>query len=96
MQLLVVYDIATETDADQRRLRHVAKICEGYGVRVQKSVFECDLDAPTLRHLVHDLEKAMDPGRDSVGIYRLHPKPSGITRRLGTPPTFDQNDPYVL
>lgn len=96
MKLIVVYDVATETDTDQRRLRRVAKICEGYGVRVQKSVFECDLDSPTLRCLIHDLEKAIDPRRDSVGIYRLHAQPTGVTRRLGCRPDFDQSEPYVL
>jgi CRISPR-associated protein Cas2 len=95
MHLLVVYDIATESDTDQRRLRCVAKICEGYGTRVQKSVFECDLDAPTLRSLVHDLDKTIDPRRDSIGIYRLHGR-SGTLHQLGTRITLDHRSPYVL
>jgi len=40
MDLLVTYDVETVTPQGQRRLRKVAKICEAYGHRVQKSVFE--------------------------------------------------------
>jgi CRISPR-associated protein Cas2 len=40
MELLITYDVDTTTPAGTRRLRHVAKTCEGYGHRVQKSVFE--------------------------------------------------------
>ncbi len=36
---LIAYDIASA-----KRLRRVARICEDYGVRVEKSVFECNLD----------------------------------------------------
>lgn len=96
MQILVVYDIATETKPDQRRLRRVAKICEGYGIRVQKSVFECHIDAVTLRHLVHDLDEAIDARRDSIGIYRLHERQTGFIRRLGCTDHFNQQDPFVL
>ena len=71
MELLVVYDIDTTTVAGERRLRAVAKICEAYGHRVQKSVFECVLDAMRLRQLIDDLEKTISPTVDQVGIYRL-------------------------
>ena len=39
MFILLSYDIADSPE----RLRKVAKICENYGVRVQKSVFELDI-----------------------------------------------------
>ncbi len=38
MKYFVAYDVSEE-----KRLRRIAKICEDYGVRIQKSVFECDL-----------------------------------------------------
>ena len=41
MEVLVTYEISTESPDGERRLRRVAKLCEGYGHRVQKSVFEC-------------------------------------------------------
>ena len=43
MLILVTYDVSTVQKAGQRRLRRVAQACEDYGVRVQKSVFECQV-----------------------------------------------------
>lgn len=45
MLILVTYDVSTETREGRRRLRRVAKVCLNYGQRVQKSVFECRVDA---------------------------------------------------
>ena len=44
MLVIVCYDVNTETREGRRRLRRVAKVCEGTGQRVQKSVFECRID----------------------------------------------------
>src|ERR1035441_1914408 len=40
MDLILAYDVDTTTTEGQRRLRRIAKLCEGHGIRVQKSVFE--------------------------------------------------------
>ena len=37
MEVLVTYDVATDTAEGRRRLRHAAKICLDFGQRVQKS-----------------------------------------------------------
>jgi len=47
MLVLVTYDVNTETREGRRRLRHVAKTCQGSGHRVQFSVFECQVDEAT-------------------------------------------------
>ena len=44
MLIIVCYDVNTETREGRRRLRRVAKVCEGVGQRVQKSVFEFQID----------------------------------------------------
>jgi CRISPR-associated protein Cas2 len=44
MLTLVCYDVNTETAAGRRRLRRVARVCESTGQRVQKSVFECQVN----------------------------------------------------
>lgn len=44
MLVLVAYDVNTETAEGRQRLRHVARRCQNYGQRVQKSVFECLVD----------------------------------------------------
>lgn len=36
---LVLYDIKTKSRSDRRRLRNTGRICENYGIRIQKSVF---------------------------------------------------------
>ena len=46
MLVLVTYDVNTEGAEGKRRLRHVAKICESCGQRVQHSVFECLVECP--------------------------------------------------
>ena len=46
MLVIVCYDVKTETREGRRRLRRVAKVCEGTGQRVQKSVFECQVIWP--------------------------------------------------
>jgi len=71
MDLVVAYDIATVSTKDERRLRRVAKICEGYGVRIQDSVFECRLSHAGFEQLVIDLDDAIEPDRDSICVYRI-------------------------
>jgi CRISPR-associated protein Cas2 len=71
MEILLTYDVATDTAAGRRRLRRVAEICEGYGQRVQKSVFECQITPARRQELEHRLLKEIDEGRDSLRIYRL-------------------------
>ena len=44
LMYVLAYDISTEKAKGRKRLRKVAKICENYGQRVQKSVFEFQLD----------------------------------------------------
>lgn len=71
MLVLITYDVNTE-DADGRgRLRRVAKRCENYGQRVQNSVFECLLDEAQFCLLKNELEKLIDPQRDSLRFYNL-------------------------
>ena len=56
----MAYDVSTELAAGRTRLRKVAKICEGFGQRVQKSVFECVLSEMQLVQLEHRLRGVID------------------------------------
>ena len=51
MRVVVSYDIS-----DDKRRRMVAKLLEGYGYRVQYSVFECDLSLKQLQKLRRELK----------------------------------------
>lgn len=71
MRLIVAYDIATPDKESRKRLREVANIVQQYGIRVQKSVFECPSDARRLEKMLYELEQVMRPGMDSLLVYRL-------------------------
>lgn len=62
--LLVCYDIASS-----RRRQRVARLLDGYGVRVQKSVVECHLDAQRIAALRRELRELIDPCIDKVRFY---------------------------
>lgn len=96
MEMLVTYDVATDTLAGRRRLRRVAELCEAHGQRVQKSVFECILNEGELEVLRHKLAKAMDPEEDSLRIYRLQEPRERFLEVMGRKPEFDLHAPLVF
>jgi CRISPR-associated protein Cas2 len=96
VEVLVAYDVATDTAAGRKRLRRVAKVCEGYGQRVQKSVFECLLSDVQLELLIHRLEHEIAQNEDSLRIYRLLEPREQYTRVFGQPVAHDLRDPLVL
>jgi CRISPR-associated protein Cas2 len=96
MEVLVTYDVSTTDAAGARRLRQVAKICEGFGQRVQNSVFECALNEAQLEQLVHRLEKAIDTEQDSLRIYRLRQPRAQYVTVIGKSLDFDVREPLVL
>ena len=96
MEVLVAYDVATDTPEGRRRLRAVAKACEGFGQRVQKSVFECKLTAAQLEQLVFSLRRRIDEQEDSLRVYRLQEPHERFVQVLGRPMAFDIRDPLVL
>jgi CRISPR-associated protein Cas2 len=65
-RFLVAYDIR-----DDRRLRSVATCMEGYGTRIQYSVFVCDLSDQETVLMRGDLEIRMKQSEDSVMIVDL-------------------------
>lgn len=63
---LVAYDIA-----NAKRLRHVAKTCEDFGVRVEYSVFECDLPPERFERFWDELNRLINAEEDSLLAYRI-------------------------
>lgn len=63
---LVAYDIR-----DDRRLRMIAGCMEGYGTRIQYSVFVSDLSSRELVLMRGDIESLMKMTEDSVMIVDL-------------------------
>ena len=96
MEILVTYDVATETRAGQKRLRRVAKRCEAYGQRVQKSVFECTLDPADLEKLKSDLAREIKESEDSLRFYRLREPRSQYLQVMGRDIEHDLHNPLVV
>lgn len=65
-RFLIAYDIA-----NPKRLRRVCKIMEGYGERLQYSVFISDLSPTELLHARAEVEQQMLMTEDSVVIVDL-------------------------
>lgn len=96
MEILVTYDVNTETAAGRRRLRRVARVCEKYGQRVQYSVFECVVDGAQLASLTHELSEEIDVASDSLRIYRLQEPRSRYVQSLGRALAHDQREPLII
>jgi len=64
---VIVYDIT-----DDKRRRLLSDLLEGWGKRVNRSVFECLIETPAkLDKLKKGIEQIVNRKHDSVRIYRL-------------------------
>lgn len=64
MMVLVTYDIA-----DSRRRVKLANCLEGYGRRVQRSVFECFVSLAEMKKLGAQIEKCIRLPEEDVRLY---------------------------
>ena len=83
---VVCYDIA-----DNRRRYRVVRVLEGYGVRVQESVFECWLKPMGLRELRSALKQCIDDAEDYIGFYALSERERREVILLGSGATLTEN-----
>ncbi|WGX96539.1 CRISPR-associated endonuclease Cas2 [Nocardioides sp. L-11A] len=96
MNLVVTYDVSTLTVAGKRRLRRVAKICEGYGQRVQYSVFEVTCSKSDLAKLLHKLEEVIESKEDSLRLYPIHSEDFNAVIRLGESQNLPHDQAWTL
>lgn len=97
MLVLITYDVSVVSEGGQRRLRRIAKVCQDYGMRVQNSVFECEVDPAQFVVLKDHLTEIFDPQHDSLRFYFLGKKGRQKVDHLGAkvvPDVF--NDSLVL
>src|SRR5690606_6873102 len=71
MLILITYDVSVVSKDGQRRLRRIAKTCLDYGIRVQNSVFECEINPAQFTMLKAELLDTFDPDEDSLRFYFL-------------------------
>ncbi|CAK0779643.1 CRISPR-associated endoribonuclease Cas2 [Azospirillaceae bacterium] len=63
-RFVACYDVA-----NNRRRRKIVEILDGYGARVQESVFEMLLDCKLLEAVVAAVSKVMDGKEDRITFY---------------------------
>jgi len=89
MMVLVTYDISMADSKGPKRLRRIAKMCLDYGVRVQYSVFECDIDPAQWVHFKAALLDIYDETTDSLRFYQLGSKWRSKVEHHGAKPALD-------
>ena len=97
MLVLITYDVSVTTSEGRRRLRNIAKTCQDYGVRVQNSVFECEVEPAQFARLKQQLLDIYDPEEDSLRFYFLGKKGRRRVEHVGAKPAFDViRDPLII
>jgi len=91
MFYVICYDITND-----RRRTKIAKVLEGHGLRVQKSVFECVLNEKEYKSLQEKLAKLLHNKEDTM---RFYPLPEGARAKvltLGIQPDYSVDDPAFI
>ncbi len=96
MFILIAYDVSTIDKLGQKRLRRVARACEDYGVRVQKSLFECNVGRTEWAILKNRLLDEIDPEQDSLRFYHLDEDTKDKTEHHGNIKPVDLSGPLIL
>ncbi|HRR78270.1 MAG TPA: CRISPR-associated endonuclease Cas2 [Ruminococcus sp.] len=96
MLVLITYDVNTSDSAGKKRLRHVAKQCVNYGIRVQNSVFECELDPAKCRMLKQKLKEEIDAEKDSLRFYYLGDRKKAKIEHIGAKETIKVDEPLLF
>ncbi len=95
MMMLISYDVARDENG-AKRLRHVAKILEDYGQRVQNSVFECLVNPSQWVELRGKLLKEINPNLDSIRFYSLGSNWKRKVEHVGQKNTIDPQGVLIL
>ena len=97
MLVLITYDVRVTSQGGERRLRNISKICLDYGVRVQNSVFECEVDPAQFSLLKASLLDVYDSEEDSLRFYFLGKKGRQRVEHHGTKSAQDMvNDALII
>lgn len=93
IRAVIIYDISD----DKRRLL-VSNLLEGYGKRVNRSVFECQVKHVKQRKKLEDaLTREINPKVDSLRVYTVCANCMESSTVLGTEPDpFDKDAVYFF
>jgi CRISPR-associated protein Cas2 len=76
--------VAYDCPCDKRR-RRIAVLLEGYGVRVQESVFECELPSEVVLRLQSRLQRLINADEDAIRLWPLSRSCCARIVNLGRP-----------
>lgn len=97
MLILITYDVSVISEGGTRRLRNIAKTCLDYGMRVQNSVFECEVTPAEFLELKTKLMAIFNLETDSLRFYMLGKKGRQKVEHVGAKPAIDLiNDALIL
>ncbi|MDY6786437.1 MAG: CRISPR-associated endonuclease Cas2 [Cyanobacteriota bacterium] len=89
--VVIVYDIPD----DKRRVK-LSNFLEGYGRRVQFSVFECFISLQEMRQLHQKVRKRVKATEDNVRFYWLSAEAVSMVLTIGGEPPEPPPKYYVL
>jgi CRISPR-associated protein Cas2 len=97
MRVLITYNVSVVSEGGQIQLRRIAKTCLDYGMRVQNSVFECELTPAEYVMLKNVLTNLFDPNEDSLRFYKLGKRGRQQVEHIGAKPVADLvNDALII
>ena len=91
MNMIVAYDIA-----DPKRLNKIAKVIKDYGVRVQKSIFEVEVDGGLFTEMKSRVEEIIEPFEDGVKYFPLCEKCAGTVENIGQGVFIDPDEEFYV
>ena len=96
MWIIVAYDVRTDEAKGRKRLRRVAQVCKDFGQRVQKSVFECQVDDMKYEELRRRLLREINDEEDNLRLYRLTEPREQHVETYGLSSTVFFDDPLIV
>lgn len=96
MLVVVSYDVSTKTYSGKKRLNKVAKTCLDYGLRVQNSVFECNVDPAQWEELKNELLSIFNKDEDSLRFYYLGSNWQRRLEHFGKETNLNINDLLII
>ena len=91
MNMLVIYDIS-----EPKRLKKVAEIIKDYGKRVQKSIFEVDVDTKIFNEMRLRIENTIEVSEDGVKYFPLCKKCMNSVEIIGLGIFIDPDSEYYV
>lgn len=93
MFYLICYDVVND-----RRRDRISRLLEGYGLRIQKSVFECVLTPDQYELLQRRLQskRYLNPEEDQIRFYPMSPRYRKLVSVLGIQPERQVDDPVFI